>query len=336
MKKYFPSLDILRFFAVTWVMFFHYFLFYSGELHFYRYGNLGVQLFFIISGFVISFSIQEKSIKQFASSRLLRLYPLFWFTCTLTFIITVIVHEQIAFKDFILNMTMVGGLMGAKLFVDPVYWSLAVELFFYAFIATFTYFFSFSKVRIFYWSWFLIVLFFYIFHFDENIIGKFLLVRHASYFIFGGMLALIIEKIDQKIRPHIYDILFVATVAIFATIINARSLPPYFTPNPADHFWVTLINMLIFIIVPILIFLLRKLPHKINNIVIIIGGITYPFYLIHQRIGLILIEKLGPHLNYYLTYIVTFLIIISTSYFLYSKDKVFRKYLKNKIKFLQD
>lgn len=194
-------------------------------------------------------------------------------------------------------------------------------------------FFSFSKIRVFYSLWFVIVLIFYFLNLDQSIIGKLLLVRHASYFIFGGIFALIVEQIDKKIRPHIFDISFLICVAFFATVINEHSLPPYFTPNPADHFWVTFINIIIFIFVPILILLIRNIPLIINKFTIILGGITYPAYLIHQKIGSVIINKLTPYMNSYITHTVTIIIIISFSYFLYRKDIIFRKYLKKKIKF---
>ena len=53
MKTHFSLLDAVRFFAAFWVMNFHYLFGQTGDLEWYRYGNLGVQLFFIISGFVI-------------------------------------------------------------------------------------------------------------------------------------------------------------------------------------------------------------------------------------------------------------------------------------------
>lgn len=42
------------------------------------YGALGVQLFFIISGFVILMSAQGRSVGQFVASRVARLFPAYW------------------------------------------------------------------------------------------------------------------------------------------------------------------------------------------------------------------------------------------------------------------
>ena len=43
-----------------------------------RYGYLGVDLFFLISGFVILMTASSGSLKDFVISRAVRLYPAFW------------------------------------------------------------------------------------------------------------------------------------------------------------------------------------------------------------------------------------------------------------------
>ena len=43
-----------------------------------KYGYLGVNLFLLISGFVILVSSDGKSPRQFVISRIVRLYPTYW------------------------------------------------------------------------------------------------------------------------------------------------------------------------------------------------------------------------------------------------------------------
>ncbi|RZJ93005.1 MAG: acyltransferase, partial [Hymenobacter sp.] len=52
-----------------------------------KYGYLGVELFFLISGYVILHSAQGKSLGQFFVSRVQRLYPAYWVACTLCFVV---------------------------------------------------------------------------------------------------------------------------------------------------------------------------------------------------------------------------------------------------------
>ncbi|MCX7201765.1 MAG: acyltransferase family protein [Burkholderiales bacterium] len=86
----FAEIDLLRFFAAISVVANHY-LFrgpVSGAMPGYqfpvlgewaRYGFLGVHPFIMISGFVIAFSVRDRSSSEFLWSRASRLYPAFWF-----------------------------------------------------------------------------------------------------------------------------------------------------------------------------------------------------------------------------------------------------------------
>src|ERR1700738_3983155 len=50
-----------------------------------KYGFLGVQVFFFISGIVILNSASSGSARRFAISRMVRLYPAYWACVTVTF-----------------------------------------------------------------------------------------------------------------------------------------------------------------------------------------------------------------------------------------------------------
>src|SRR3954466_2589137 len=52
-----------------------------------RYGYLGVELFFIISGFVILMTAYGRSIESFSASRVARLFPAYWTAILLTFLL---------------------------------------------------------------------------------------------------------------------------------------------------------------------------------------------------------------------------------------------------------
>lgn len=104
------------------------------------YGQFGVEIFFIISGFVISLSTMGRNWAQFARARILRLYPAYWIAMALTAATLWTIQPQIATLDvpsigtFLVNLTMLQSLAHVPN-VDPVYWSLAVELRFYALAA---------------------------------------------------------------------------------------------------------------------------------------------------------------------------------------------------------
>jgi peptidoglycan/LPS O-acetylase OafA/YrhL len=104
-------------------------------------GALGVQLFFIISGFVILLSCFGKSPARFIGSRVGRLYPAYWVavlaTSALIFLIWPEVGAQRSPTDIWANLTMFQGGLGVG-HIDGVYWTLWVEMKFYLWILVFT------------------------------------------------------------------------------------------------------------------------------------------------------------------------------------------------------
>ena len=95
-------------------------------------GRFGVILFFLISGFVIPFSLNENStIKSFLISRFFRLYPLYWLSilfCLLCMTLSQLPIPRIT--NVIFNITMVQQFFGESNLIG-VYWTLTVELVFY-------------------------------------------------------------------------------------------------------------------------------------------------------------------------------------------------------------
>jgi len=101
-------------------------------------GVFGVEMFFIISGFVIFMTVERtRSIRDFAVARFARLYP--------SFLAAVVVAQgaallsdsaPFAMRDFLANSTMVPQLFGVAA-LDRSYWSLLYELDFYVLAAVF-------------------------------------------------------------------------------------------------------------------------------------------------------------------------------------------------------
>lgn len=153
-------LDGLRAVAILLVIGYHYFVRWTPPLsandlypygslgaHFwlFRYGDMGVQLFFIISGFVISMTLfRSRSIGNFFWKRFSRLFPTMLLCSLLSF---VVLHAlpQDAFvphwRDFLPSLTFSDPLLWSKAFgtpfaaVDGAYWSLFVEVKFYFWVS---------------------------------------------------------------------------------------------------------------------------------------------------------------------------------------------------------
>ncbi|CAL9559168.1 acyltransferase family protein [Streptomyces sp. enrichment culture] len=101
------------------------------------YGWLGVELFFMISGFVICMSCWGRSVADFFVSRVIRLYPAYWLGVLATTAVVALVAggvEPLAWRDVLVNLTMLQWPMGVE-HADGVYWTLWAELRFYLLFA---------------------------------------------------------------------------------------------------------------------------------------------------------------------------------------------------------
>ncbi len=340
MKTYYPLLDAVRFFAAFWVMNYHYYMGLSGELHWYRYGNLGVQLFFIISGFVIVQSLHGKTLRQFATGRFIRLFPLFWILCTLTYLITrVVPHtEHLQFIEYVSSMTMLGdkfnGYAGFGSLVDPSYWTLSVELIFYTGIGLFAYLFSYKNIRYFFAALVAFSMIVFTWHIYQNFYIRLALVQHISYFAFGGALALIVTKQAATLFEKRFDwgLLFIS--AAYATIIYPQAFSPHLTPHFLDGLLTGILHITFFTGIMALVFLSQHVKSsRAIRILAILGGLTYPLYLLHQTIGNTLIRYAAENSILSRTAITTSVIvlIISVAYITYLLDKRMRVWMQKKL-----
>ena len=143
-----PELDYLRGLACAMVVFSHYLergardgltglARYPWAESIAEWGYLGVQLFFMISGYVIFKSAQDRTAGSFIISRFWRLYPAYWVAIACTTIVVTLfkaTHFQVSTRDLIWNFSMFQQFANAAN-VDGVYWSLLVELLFYLYVA---------------------------------------------------------------------------------------------------------------------------------------------------------------------------------------------------------
>lgn len=151
MRAHIYPLDAVRFFAAFSVMLFH-LAFYgwasehstvADMLHdattypdlapFTWFCWIGVEVFFVISGFVIASSANNASPIGFAKGRVLRLYPAVWVCAPLTLAAWLMINHN-APRDLVGEFTRSMTLWIEGQWIDGVYWSLAVEMVFYAFI----------------------------------------------------------------------------------------------------------------------------------------------------------------------------------------------------------
>ena len=274
------ELDALRGIAAVGVVFYHLTYWTAAAalapFHF-AWGHYGVELFFIVSGFVIFMTLsQAATVGAFAASRFARLYPAYWSAVIVT-VIAAIVFEQHppSGANIIANLSMLQTFVGADN-IDGSYWTLAVELEFYLAIALLFYFNLIGRIV-------------------EVLIG-FLLVAHAlrlaeswqlipaspllqiNLLLYGAFFAIgICFYLLRSGQPRNKVLLVLALALLYAGWGTSQDAVPI---NPAIYAaviagltlatWLALNAHLKLLRWPVLLWF---------------GQISYPLYLVHQRIG---------------------------------------------------
>ncbi len=102
----------------------------------FKYGHIGVHIFFCISGFVIAYSASGRGAWAFATARFARIYPTFILCLTLLFVARALWGGE-AFPADILqyaaNLLVMPQLVGQD-FLSGVYWSIVTEIMFYGWV----------------------------------------------------------------------------------------------------------------------------------------------------------------------------------------------------------
>ena len=248
-----------------------------------RHGYLGVELFFLISGYVIFFSAKDRTPAQFASSRMLRLYPAFLFCMTVTAVVKLfypIEAGALYTSQVVTNLTMMPRLFG-RTEIDGSYWTLAFELCFYALVLIMLLLHQRERLEKMFLIWPVIILLAAPF----GSTGMPLLGAYYSYFAAGALFAM------YKIKRSNWIVM--SLLICFYDSLHAY----YGNKSPADV--TPMVN--IFAISAFYLFMCL-----VNNSRIAImrlpcakffGSLTYPVYLIHQVIGTVIIAKFANESN---------------------------------------
>ena len=351
MKKI-ASVELLRFISAMMVIIWHYQQFYlpynffsDTEILiinrneqpfynylslFYNYGNRGVDLFFIISGYVFShvYLIENKvvNLKSFFVNRFARLYPLHFLTLIIVAFLQLysfenfhnfFVHYYNDVYHFLLNTLFVSGWGFEKgpSFNGPI-WSVSVEIVIY-----FIFFFliiNFKNNRILKSILTVIVLIGYKKLFSNNFLNiiNMNLINCGIIFFEGILVYYFIKKINNiKIN------FFVGIILLTASIIG---------------------NFKIYVFLPSVLLIFLSLENfikgKIVNFFSFLGNLTYGTYLWHlplQIFLMIIIKKTGMDYSiidykiFFFSYLSILILLSVLSYYFF--EKKIREILKKKL-----
>lgn len=273
-------------------------------------GRVGVAAFFLVSGYVIPFSLMAnagaKSVFYFWIKRFFRLWPAYWVSIFLAVILITPTVVELSQSDILLNITMLQGFLG-KANVIPVYWTLQIELCFYFMISTLLFF---AKSQ------------------DE----KYCLIISIIFSVLALTMAVIRYYAGIKFPvaiPVAMSLMFFSALCRVRRI-NGQGLPIYLCAfilvlliptctfayadvhKPGESFGYYILAYFS----AFALFLFFEKMATAPKFIVFLGTISYSFYLLHELV-IFTTENYFPEINIFLKVLVTFSVTCMISWLCY-------------------
>ncbi|WP_300673862.1 acyltransferase [Soonwooa sp.] len=302
-------------------------------------GYIGVSFFFILSGFVLSYSNQKKFIakdfnrKNFYLARVFRIYPLHLLTFLAALLFSLYAGLDLGINKVLANLFLVQSFIPDMAFLNILNgpsWSISNEMFFYA-CFPFLFLAILKNKKAFLIAFIIISLLFVVSvpYVDQNVsklVYYFNPFTRILDFTLGIILFYIYNNLKTKtISPKTGTVLEFVSLLIFVLFFVSHNLINK-TYRYSLYYWIPMASI-------ILIFALQKgYLSKIlkNKYLVYLGEISFAFYMIH-----LLLIQLYQYCNLPVHYIFTpsILLIVTTTlsalifeYF----EKPVNRYLKHK------
>jgi peptidoglycan/LPS O-acetylase OafA/YrhL len=261
----------------------------------FAYGCLGVQVFFVISGFVICMSGWGRSPRSFLASRAARLLPAYWVAVllvTAVFALPVVVYEAVSPSDVLVNLTLLQQPLGVDR-VLGVDWTLWAEVRFYALFALCVVLPGASRRRVimFCAGWILAAAIARGAH--QPLLDIVLMPEYAPFFA-GGVGLYLVHR-DRR-DPYAWGIVGVSFLT--GQHYAVRSLWNAADPHAFAHRTsFGIIAVVAFGFVAVGAIALGWLDRVNWRRLTVAGALTYPFYLVHEHLGWVVVEALHRRLG---------------------------------------
>jgi peptidoglycan/LPS O-acetylase OafA/YrhL len=249
------------------------------------YGNLGVQFFFVISGFVICMSSWGRTLGDFFRSRVARLYPAYWVALLLVTAASLAlpaVVRPVRLDEFLVNLTMLQQPMGATR-VLGVCWTLWVEVRFYVLFALLVVLrgVTYRRVVLFAAVWTTAAVLCR--SSGDALLNQVVMPEYAPFFV-GGLALYLIHRFGG-------DLLAWGIVAMSWLLAQSAATQGLWGPHPhRDPYVVVLVVTAAFAAVAAVAVGWTRWaswPWLVTA-----GALTYPFYLVHEHLGWFVIRVL--------------------------------------------
>ena len=287
-----------------------------------KYGYLGVQLFFGVSGYLILMSTTNRSAWQFAKGRIKRIYPLYWVAIILITAITflpTLSKTHPGFWQFLASSTMFPTAFNQG-WVDGAHWFMLVEIQLYVFIFAVLKVGAGKYLPTIFPIWSIVIFIWYLFELNRFSIWY---LYGPFSFICGGA---IIYSIKQWGWTPLRAAGLITAVGggLYSRVGSLDKLSEIRNTQYSDKV-VTVIVLFIFGLL-----LLTLLP-KVSNIhipgAVFFGAITYPLFLIHGRLGYMALERFANEQNKFFVSLILVILAIIIAYLMLQLDRRIQKML---------
>ncbi|MFJ2257657.1 acyltransferase family protein [Streptomyces sp. NPDC087844] len=254
----------------------------------FAYGCLGVQIFFVISGFVICMSGWGRSLRSFFASRVSRLMPAYWAAIVLVtavFALPVVAYHAVSPSDALVNLTLMQQPLGADR-VLGVCWTLWAEVRFYALFALCVVLPGATRQRVilFCASWTLAAAIAQAAR--EPLLDLILMPEYAPFFI-GGIGLYLVHR-DRR-DAYAWGIVLVSWLIgqHYAVARLWHAPDPQFFSNRSSTGIILVVTLGFMAVAAVALGLLNRANWPWLTVA---GALTYPFYLVHEHLGWVAIK----------------------------------------------
>lgn len=254
---------------------------------YFAYGQFGVDLFFLISGFVICMSAWGRTPRDFFISRVTRLYPMYWVAILISSCVLFFVENPFADRDpriILANLTMLQRPLGVTN-LDAVYWTLWPELCFYLTFAVVVWMgLTYQRVVVFAGLWTVAAVLAPVA--DLPLLTVLANPQSAPYFIAGMAFYLMYRFRPTPLLWGVVTMSWLLAVHFLLAPSGGRIRWETWSPS---YVWLTLVTTVFFaLIAAIALGWFNRIRWRWLTVA---GTLTFPLYLLHDIIGITIINR---------------------------------------------
>lgn len=254
-------------------------------------GLFGVSVFFLISGFVIPFSLERRNSLHFMENRLMRIIPTIAFTLGICCVALSICHALIptntyefSFWTYLSNILLFRPFVGHQ-FIDGVTWTLEIEMLFYIAMAVSSYLMDIKKPNNILIIAVSVAIISLLFRNSTSMGGKFL--NHSSYWLIFMLFGTCFYNLFRK--NWTIKTFFVTIFGMWIIWMCEKN----YISNPSQHGSFSM--MIALLVFSVMYYFKDKI--KETKFINFWADISYPLYASHQIVGYILLAYCITYTN---------------------------------------